>query len=98
MVNSFMNKRFVKVVCDVRCAWHSDPPRYRAFVDDELFVERTWIWNSCYLQEAFQIEAWPGKYKIHYELMSDTAQLTVGNYRIEYGDATVNDQGELVIQ
>ena len=92
-----MSKRFVKVVCDVRCDWQDTPPRYRAFVDDELFVERTWIWNNCYLQEAFQIEAWPGKYTIHYKLVDAVVDFKVSNYRIEYGNATVNEQGELVI-
>jgi hypothetical protein len=97
MVNSFMNKRFVKVVCDVYCNWDGKPPRYRAYVDNELFVERTWIWQHAHLQESFQIEAWPGKYNIRYELLGKHATLQTRNYRVEYGSATVNELGELVI-
>lgn len=55
-----MKGRFVLVQCDVYCEWHDSPPRYRAFVHDELFVERTWIWEGAYLEEQFQILAKPG--------------------------------------
>jgi len=92
-----MTKKFVKIVCDVHCAWTVTPPQYRAFVDDELFTERTWTWQNVYLQESFQIEAWPGKYTIRYELLDRQASLQVENYRVEYGDATVNHLGELVV-
>jgi hypothetical protein len=73
------------------------PPRYRAYVDDELFTERTWVWKNVHLEEAFQIEAWPGKYNIRYEILGNNATLRTENYRVEYGSATVNNAGELVI-
>jgi hypothetical protein len=96
MVNSFMSKVFVKVVCDVECEWTDTAPRYRAFVDDELFTERTWIWNNIYLEEVFQIEAFPGKYKIRYELV-DTKHATIKahNFRVAVGTALINAAGEL---
>lgn len=97
MVNSFMSKHFVKIVCDVHCDWNGKPPRYRAYVDNELFTERTWIWKNAHLEEAFQIEAWPGKYNIRYELLGKHATLRAERFRVEYGSATVNEQGELVI-
>jgi hypothetical protein len=59
-----MKTQFVKVVFDVHCQWSDIPPRYRCYVEDELFGERTWTWHGVYLEEAFQIQAPPGRYKI----------------------------------
>lgn len=97
MVNSFMGKKFVRVVCDVYCDWEDNPPQYRAYINDELFAERTWVWKNVHLEESFQIEAWPGKYTIRYELLDQQAKLQTCNYRVEHGVATVNDAGEMVI-
>jgi hypothetical protein len=81
-----MNKKFVQVLCDVDCAWEGLAPTYRLYVNDELFAERTWIWQNEYLEELIQIEAVPGLYEIKYELVPPhLAQLSVGNMRIEYG-------------
>ena len=54
---------------DVHCDWPADPPRYRMFVDRELFAERTWIWKDEFLQESAVLHAPPGDYKIRYVLM-----------------------------
>ena len=91
-----MKGRFVSVHCDVHCDWHGPPPRYRAFVDHELFTERTWIWEGAYLQEQFQILAKPGIYHIRYQLL-DTAQasLYVENWRVE--PAQIDQSGVLTI-
>jgi hypothetical protein len=35
-----------KLELDVYCTWHESPPIYRLFVDDELFAERTFHWQS----------------------------------------------------
>lgn len=81
-----MQTRYVKVVCDVYCKWVNEPPKYRAFVNGELFVERTWIWNDVYLEEEFQIEAPPGLYNITYELVDPhNAGLKVRNMRVVAG-------------
>jgi len=85
-----MSTKFVRVVCDVTCGWSGTPPRYRAYVNDELFTERTWIWTDSYLEELLQIQAPPGKYIIRYELVDpDSARLKVKNIRVEAGDAVV---------
>jgi len=98
MVNTFMKKRFVKVQCEVYCNGWQDPPTYRAFVNDELFCERTWIWTDQHLEEAFQIEAQPGKYKIRYELMSGTiAALQQLNWQVIEGPGFVDASGNLEI-
>jgi hypothetical protein len=87
-----MNKHFVRVLADVDCEWEGLAPIYRAYVNDELFAERTWIWPSCYLEELFQIEAEPGEYCIRYELVPPhLAQLQVQNIRVDFGPGTVEN-------
>ncbi len=86
-----MSTQFVKVVFDVHCRWSEKPPRYRCYVEDELFAERTWIWDNVYLEEAFQIQAPPGQYKIRYELLDpEYAELKLKNGRVEVGSAVLH--------
>ena len=87
-----MDKKFMRVLCDVHCDWEGLPPSYRVYVDDELFAERTWIWTDDYLEELLQIEAPKGEYRIKYELVPPhLAQLRVENIRVDFGPATVVD-------
>jgi hypothetical protein len=87
-----MTKQFVRVLCDVDCEWESFNPIYRAYVNDELFAERTWRWTDMYLQEALQIEAEPGEYTIRFELVPPClARLSVTNMRVDYGTAVIQD-------
>ena len=87
-----MTKQFIRLLCDVDCEWESFPPIYRAYVNDELFAERTWTWTDCYLEELFQIEAEPGEYTIRYELVKPhLARLTVKNMRVDHGPGTVDN-------
>lgn len=93
-----MNTQFVKVVYDVHCKWSGKPPRYRCYVEDELFAERTWDWDNVYLEEAFQIQAYPGQYKIRYELLdTESAELKIKNGRVEVGTAVLHKHGILEI-
>lgn len=93
-----MSREYVQVLCDVQCDWEGLPPTYRVYVNDELFAERTWVWTDEYLEELLQIEAEPGKYQIHYELVPPhLARLTVDNFRIEHGIARVKSSGLLRI-
>jgi len=85
-----MTKQFVRVLCDVHCEWEGLAPIYRVYVNDELFVERTWIWTDVYIEEALQIEAEPGDYQIRHELVPPSlAEITVDNYRVETGPGQV---------
>jgi hypothetical protein len=85
-------KQFVRVLCDVHCQWESFPPVYRAYVNDQLFAERTFVWTDSYLEELFQIEAEPGQYHIRYELVPPhLARLTVDNFRVEHGPGVVHN-------
>jgi hypothetical protein len=87
-----MTKKFIRVLCDVNCEWESFQPIYRAYVNNELFAERTWRWTDYYLEELFQIEAEPGEYHIRFELVKPhLAILTVKNMRVDHGPATIQN-------
>lgn len=93
-----MQKEFVMALIDINCEWSGNPPRYRCYVNDELFTERTWIWTEHYLQEQLQILAEPGDYRICYELVdTENAKLRINNYIVTQGPAAVNQQGNLTI-
>lgn len=76
------------VVCHVFCDWENNPPRYRAYINDELFTERTWIWREEYLEELFQLRAPGGIYTIKYELVPPfTGRIKVKKIEIKHGPA-----------
>jgi hypothetical protein len=79
-----MQTYFVRVECDVTAKVHAQPLRYRAYVNDELFAERTWIWTDSYLKENFQIQAAPGVYPIRFETVdTNHGCITVQNYKTD---------------
>lgn len=81
-----MTRKFVRVLADVTCDWEGLDPNYRVYVNDELFTERTWIWEDEYLEEILQIEAEPGEYTVRWELVHPhLAQLRVNNLRVDFG-------------
>jgi len=88
-----MTQQFVRVLADVHCDCAPDQrPIYRLYVNDELFTERTWIWQNVYLEEVIPILAEPGDYVIRYELVpGTTAGLNIQNLRVAEGSATIQD-------
>lgn len=87
-----MARQFIRLLADVHCEWEGLSPIYRAYVNDELFAERTWTWTDHYLEECFQIQAEPGEYRVRYELVPPhLAALTVTNLRVDYGPGTVDN-------
>lgn len=93
-----MQTEFVSTICNVYCKWSGEPPRYRCYVNDELFAERTWIWKDQYLEENLQIQALPGHYEVRYELLDNKhAKLRVSNLRIDSGPAVIDRQGRVQI-
>lgn len=93
-----MKFEFVQVQADVYCDVRSGEARYRAYVNDELFVERTWAWPDSHLEEMFQIFAPPGQYRVRYELVSGSdADLRVRRYSILQGPGGINSRGEMEI-
>ena len=97
-----MKPEFVTVLTDVYCKWIDQHPRYRVYVNDELFAERTWIWTDTYLEEMLQIKAPPGQYTIRYELVpgfDNNAGLKLRNMRVDFGPGRIVDkQGTLEIR
>lgn len=85
-----MQTHYVQVTCNINCEWNEESPRYRAYVNDELFTERTWIWKDAYLEECLQISAPPGIYNIAYELVEpELGNLTVDNFKVTQGRAHI---------
>lgn len=83
-----MKPQFVLLLADVFCDWEGEPPRYRVFVNGEMFAERTYIWREEYLEESLQILAPPGRYTVKFELLDpERATLRVKNYRVTKGKA-----------
>lgn len=81
-----MKLQSVQVQYDVFCDWQGSPPVYRLYVNNELFTERSFIWNDRYLQEVIAIDAVPGEYSIQYELIG-AGQLTATNPQVNHGSA-----------
>ena len=95
-----MAREYIRVVCNVYCRYEGLPPIYRVYVNDELFTERTWHWpEEFYLREEIQIEAEPGEYRIHYELVPpNLAELFVSMPTVAYGPGEITAQGQLRIK
>ena len=92
-----MAKNCVIVQCDVFCEVFGLAPVYRAWLDDELFAERTWRFpQDQYLEEIWQIRAKPGRYQLRYELIG-TGILKTLNWQVLSGPAGITEQGQLVI-
>ena len=89
-----MQTKSVQVQCDVYCKWDGSDTRYRLYVNDELFTERSWIWNGkdYYLEEVIAIEAPPGLYKIRYELLEPSgSKLKIKNMRVASKNAAIHE-------
>jgi len=95
-----MKTRFILVHFDVECVRGIVEPKYRVFVNNELFTERSWIFkDNEYLEEMLQIEAQPGEYQIRHELVPPhLAQLRVENMRVDFGPGKIDEQGQLRIE
>ena len=81
---------FCKVSFDLFCD-KGDKPRYRLYVNDELFTERTYTWSgNKYLRENLQILAPAGEYTIHLEKV-DPAKFRIRNTRADHGPVEIVD-------
>lgn len=92
-----MSKRSIIVQADVECIVSGPAPYYRAWLDQELFTERTWRFEPHQsLEEIWQIKACPGRYKLRYELVGP-GRITVTQWKVLQGSAGITPQGELVV-
>jgi len=83
-----MIRQSVVVRADVSVVWQGVPPNYRVYVGDEMFTERTWVWQEQYLEERLVVNAPPGKYNLRWELVPPAqGKIEVTNIRIEHGAA-----------
>ena len=72
------------VICDVTAKVHVQPFRYRVYVNNELFTERTWIWQGVYLEEMLPISAPAGVYAIRFETVDpENGRIKVRNHRTD---------------
>lgn len=79
--------KFVRAVFDLECTWEGLPPVYRIYVNDEMFTERQWRWENCYLEEILQIEGPPGRYIVRIEKIGPSlASFHWSNHRVDWGD------------
>ena len=90
----------VNVFCDVTAKVLDHPFRYRVYVNNELFTERTWIWQGVYLEEMIPIVAPAGVYPIRFETVDDAnGRLKVRNYRVDNSAARIiMYQGETALE
>lgn len=88
----------ILITCDVELEPITPDPRYRVYVDSELFAERQWAWPDQYLEENIWFRAVPGRYTVRVELVgSDQAWVHVNNYQIRSGPACINQAGQMEI-
>jgi len=94
-----MKTYFVRVDCDVKANLIGDPLRYRLYVADELFTERTWIWDNAYLEESLSIQAVPGQYPIRLETVDpQSGQITIDNFRVQGPGQILHMSGQTVLE
>ena len=86
-----MNTKFVRISIDIEVdnKLSDFSPSYRVYVENELFVERTYVQQDHqYLCEMLQIEALPGRYKVVFEnLDPEKATFLTKNYSVMHGPA-----------
>ena len=86
-----MTEDFTKMQFDLYCDWNSHPPAYRIYVNDEMFVERTYIWQGGqYLSEILQLSAPAGQYKVRIDNLG-SGSFKMRNMRCVVGNASVID-------
>ena len=87
------NEKCCRVEFDLFCEFDGEPPRYRIYVGNELFTERTFKWPvNTYLTEILQIDAPPGQYKWRLESQSESAKFEIRNIRAVQGPIKLIDE------
>ena len=86
-----MEKKFIQFTVDVSAKRHPGAVlKYRAYINDELFTERNWIWTDAYLEETHQILAPSGEYPIRYETVDrESGRIRVNRFRVIEGPGVI---------
>lgn len=95
-----MERHFVKASFDLDCEWEGIAPIYRIFVNDEIFVERQWLWpTDKTTNQTLQIKAPPGRYDVRVVTVGPClANLHVTNTSVQVGPAFWADNHTLMIR
>ena len=92
-----MSKKAILVRADIECQVAGPAPTYRAWLDQDLFTERTWRFEEHQaLEELWQIKARPGRYQLRYELIG-SGRLILRKWQVMQGTAGIDAGGVLVI-
>lgn len=80
----------VQMRIDIHTAFiGQDEPRYRVYINDELFSERLYRFETgTYLTEQLFVIKEPGDYKVHIESLGDF-KYKLRNLRCAYGTAQI---------
>ena len=92
-----MTKQFVRIGFDVSTQYEGFPPRYRVFVNGELFSERPYyaLPHELY-QEILQINAEAGEYTVQFEPLNG-AEFEVGPVKVLFGPAAAIEKNKFRI-
>jgi hypothetical protein len=89
----------VNVICDVTAKVLDHPFRYRVYVNNELFTERSWIWQGVYLEEMLPISAPAGVYPIRFETVDpENGRIKIRNYKVVGTGKIITYQGETALE
>jgi hypothetical protein len=95
----FMQTYSVNVICDVTAKVLDHPFRYRVYVNNELFTERSWIWQGVYLEEMLPISAPAGVYPIRFETVDpENGRIKIRNYKVVGTGKIITYQGETALE
>lgn len=88
----------VVATCEIHCEWWHREPRYRLYVGNELFAERTWIWNNMHLEEMLTVRGVAGRYPVRLENVdADHSVFKLRNLRITAGPGVIANDGSIQI-
>lgn len=89
----------VLVHCTVQPDLPDHEPRYRVWVEQELFAERLWQWGQDHvLQEQIGVNAPPGRYHIRIETVPGSrGTMHTWEWCVVEGPGQVDQQGFLEI-
>ena len=94
-----METKFIKIRFNLHCVWKGFSPEYRIFVNDELFIERTYrVEEPYYYKEMLQVLGPPGLYKIELKAVPPyTNNFIMSDTYIEFGNGKIHNTTEFEI-
>lgn len=86
-----------KITVDVYATWGDHAPRYRLYLDKELFTERDFVWpgHSIFIRENIEAYLQPGKHRIWIENLVPDSIVELKNLCVdglEYASQSLKDE------